>query len=489
MTGTERSAAHQRWTSAPASAIALVTFFGSWAALAWVVMKSLGLRPAGDDYCWAVGAAYGPLDGLRFWWETFAGYAVHNGSLTYVVGMPLLHLPVSLVSAVPFLIAALAVGLVSLLPLLSSRSLTVRQRLFVLAALPTVMVLWWVYWWFPMTQDADGTNAWLAVSMVHNQNINGGYVIEVAVAIALWFSAWLLVKHRGSKWLWLFAVAGAWSALSGPALAVGNLLLLVAALVWWLWFGRDRESKLLTGILIGAALIVVFSLVAHVAPGTQARANRMGTSFDLSLTRIGEWFIHVFPDSALVWIEAFSSPGLLIGFGTVISLGYAIRKLGFAPNMILLRNLTLAAVGFALTLAVASRITNFFVYDAPYHAVPARIAAFLAVLWGGLALGVFIAERWNRQNFVAAPLLLVALVVTLSGAAVAVHMTVAIDARKTEWDQGPAPVIGIVTDYLEWPNARTCWQDLIQIRPDLPKRGQGDPPYVFQLGERRPVLT
>ncbi len=473
----------------PEMSLVALVLGGGVISLLWMSLKSLGLRPAGDDYCWAVGAAYGPIDSHLFWWETFAGYAVHNGSLTYLVGMPLFHLPMSLASAVPFLIAAFVVSLVSLLPLLSARSLTKRQRLLSLFALPTVMVLWWVYWWFPMTQNADGTNAWLAVSMVHNQNINGGYVVEVSIAIALWFSAWLLVKRRGSKWLWLFAVGGTWVAFSGPALAIGNLLLLGTAFLWWLRFSRDLNANRLRGIIVGAASISLFSLLAHLAPGTQARADRMGTSFDISVTRIGEWFLHVFPESVLIWIQAFISPGMVLVLATVIVLGYAIKSLGFTPNVILLRNLTCAAVALGFTLAVASQVTNFFVYSAPYHAVPARIAAFLAVLWGGLALGIVMAGRWNRHHFLAAPLLLLASVATLSSMAIVVHLTVSIDVRKVEWERGSAPVIGIVTDYLEWPGGETCWQNLIQVRPDLPRRGQGDPPYVFQLNERHPVLT
>ena len=466
-----------------------VVVSGGLFTLLWVLFKSTGLRPAGDDYCWAVGAAYGPIDGLVYWWESFAGYAVHNGALTYLVGMPLFHLPLNLASAVPFVLAALAVALTSVSLIVFTHAWTARRRLLATLAVPTVMVLWWVYWWYPMTYGADGTNAWLAVSMVHNQNINGGYVIEVTVAIWLWFAAWLLVSRRGLGWAWLFALAGIWSALSGPALAVGCLMSLAGAGIWWLWFSQRRDRAVLKGIGIGAGFIVLFSLLAHLSPGTQARADRMGTSFDVSVTRIGEWFIHVFPASVELWLEAFVTPGAIVVLATAIVLGYSAGHVGLQLNLGTIRNLTFAAVGFGLMLAVASRITNFFIYVAPYHAVPARIAAFLALFWGGLGLGVVIARRSRFTTFVAGPMGLIALVVVLVSAAVSINLTVSIDEQKSRWEAGPAPVIGIVTDYLEWPGGQTCWQNLIQVRPDLPRRGQDHPPYEFRLQDRVPVLT
>ena len=467
--------------------VVLVTA-GSLVLVLWVAAKSLQLRPGGDDYCWAVGAGYGALSGPSFWWETFSGYAVHNISLTYLVGMPLLHLPLALSSAAPFLLAAIVVAFLVLVPLMwMTRKRTGRWAL-ALAVGPVVMVTWWVYWWYPVTLEQDGPNLWLAVSMVHNQNINGGYVIETSIGTMLWFSAWRFTKIWGLRASWIFIVAGAWAALSGPALAVASIAMLTVGLGWWRWLGVDRNRAVASGLALGVMSTIVFSVLGYLAPGSRARSARMGTSVEMNPTRFGEWVNHVFPGTVDLWWQAFTTPGILITVGMSLVIGFFAHRVGWKLDLVRSGKLILAGATFSLLLAVASGITNFFIYAAPYHAVPSRIVAFSTTWWVGVTVGSLVASRTSATAPIGG-VILVGLATSTASLGVVLNMTISMAERAEMWNRGPAPVTGIVTDYLSWPNGRTCWQDLIQITPKLPSRGQPPPPYEFRLEDRSPILT
>lgn len=469
------------WILAAAVAVEL-------ALIAWVLLKGLQLRPGGDDYCWAVGAGYGIVGGPVFWWETFAGYLVHDIALTYLVGIPLLHLPLALASVIPFAIAAAAVALAVIFPLWSVRGSGRAYRLGMAALVPALVVSWWAYWWFPMTFNQDGPNRWLAIAMTHNQNINGGYVVETTVAIILWFAAWLLCSRRGVRWIWVPILAGAWSAFSGPAIAVASGLMLVAAAVWTALVPGSSRNTRLRIIVAGLASVALCSLIAHLAPGTQARAARMGTELDLSPLRIGELVNHTVPEAVIIWIEGLISPGAAVVVALVAATTLLLSRAGFRVPASLLARLGLAALTFGLMLAISSRLTNFFIYEAPYHSVPSRIATFAALWWLGMWLGTKLAAVTSGD--VGAPAAVLALFAALLVATGSLlTMTISIAERAVRWDQGSAPVTTIVMDILEWPGGRTCWQDLVQIRPDLPTRNQPPPPYRFDFSERVPELT
>jgi len=468
-------------------AIAVIVV-GSLVLVLWVAAKSLQLRPGGDDYCWAVGAGYGALGGPSFWWETFSGYVVHNVALTYLVGMPLLHLPLVLSSAVPFFVAAVVVGFLVLVPLMWMARRRTERRALLLVAVPVVMVTWWVYWWYPVTLEQDGSNLWLAVSMVHNQNINGGYVIETSVGTMLWFAAWRFTKIWGLRASWIFVVAGAWAALSGPALAVASIAMLVLGLGWWGWLAVDRNRAVAWGLVLGLTAAIVFSVLGYLAPGSRARSARMGTSVEMNPTRFGEWINHVFPGTVDLWWQAFTTPGILITVGMSLVGGFFAHRLGWNLDLVRAGKLVLAGATFSLLLAVASGLTNFFIYAAPYHAVPSRILAFLTAWWVGVTVGAILASRTNAAAAVGG-IILVGLATSTASLGVVLNMTISMAERAEVWDRGPAPVAGIVTDYLSWPNGRTCWQDLIQITPKFPNRGQPLPPYEFRPEDRSPVLT
>lgn len=461
---------------------------GSLVLVLWVAAKSLQLRPGGDDYCWAVGAGYGVVGGPSFWWESFSGYAVHNIALTYLVGMPLLHLPLALSSAVPFFIAAIVAALLVLVPLMWMTPKRTGRWALPLAVVPVVMVTWWVYWWYPVTLEQDGSNLWLAVSMVHNQNINGGYVIETSIGTILWFAAWRFTKAWGLRASWVFVVAGAWAALSGPALAVASIAMLIVGLGWWRWLAVERNRAVALGLALGLLSTIVFSVLGYLAPGSRARSARMGTSVEMNPTRFGEWINHVFPGTVDLWWQAFTTPGILITVGVSLVVGFFAHRLGWELDLVRAGKLILAGATFSLLLAVASGLTNFFIYAAPYHAVPSRIVAFSSAWWLGVAVGSLFASRITAAAAVGG-VLLVGLATSTASLGVVLNMTISMAERAEVWNRGPAPVAGIVTDYLSWPNGRTCWQDLIQITPKFPSRGQPTPPYEFRPEDRSPVLT
>ena len=112
----------------------------------FVAYSARQLRPAADDYCFAVDSHAGVVGGALYWLENLSGFFTSIFLGMPFVGWPLLNLPCGIGSMVPFLLVAVLIGvLVAGLMRLSSK----RWSWVLILTVPGVAVAWWTYLWLP----------------------------------------------------------------------------------------------------------------------------------------------------------------------------------------------------------------------------------------------------------------------------------------------------------------------------------------------------
>lgn len=451
----------QQWVIAAFLAASVILFL-------YVAWSSRLLRPGADDYCLAVDADRGIFNGLIYWFQEVSGYITFGFGAMVFVGWPLRNLPLSVASALPFLIAAISVGIAG--ATISWSALKVRTPKSLLKALvwlPAIAAGWWAFLWMPVTQDSDGISRWMAHGLTHWQTLNGSYVLLTAMVTAIAFVLWQLSGARAS-WTWAFLPFGLALGFGGAAL-VGTVVGLASVVLIYMWLagGEGLKKRRLTMILVLSGC-VLGGVLSHLAPGTQSRSAVLGSSAPNSVRALGELINSTLPSGIALWIQSFAHAGSLLLIAVGVALGWMLRRTesglsagrGFGVTAILL--------GFGFVGSLSSRFTELFAYDAYWHFAMTWLLSFLALLVGSLSLGTWLARfrwSWDTPMFLA---ILGAAVLAVIGALMS--MTISMASRAIAWESGPAPLPGMVSD-IENPESFEiiCWRELSALR-ELPAR-------------------
>ena len=460
-----RAVRHWMWIYAVAS-VSLV-ILGTF-----VILKSLQLRPGGDDYCLAVAGQFGLVGGVTFWWETFSGFLTPTILANTLVGVPVLKLPFGVSSALTFITAAVAVGLTAFLLLRAVGLRIVGSRvlrwLVGTAFVSVLLVAWWSYWWLPPALGQTGDNVFLAQSITHNQNPTAGHVLQTVIVVAAAVLTVQFFRSRRHVFGWVAAAfAGFAAGFAGPAMAGAFILtMLVVAVVFWNQPWTVGLHRRVPVMMAGIALIS--ALIALMAPGSRIRAEELETGLSLSPTTVGEILNATFPKSIEAWASGFFTPGaipvVLLGAG----LGSGMWLLGVSINRTGAALAALVLATFSLLLAVVSTAGQVFSYDAFWHYLDNRVAAFFGLVVAGVVVGQWLAQRMGIvSEFSQFLVVVVGLGISLGAI---LTMTISIAERQVAWDQGPAPIEGVVTELLDDPRGPTCWGALTHLR-EVPARG------------------
>lgn len=447
--------------------VAIVGTIG-WVIVSAVAVSATSLRPALDDYCRASRGLGGYPNAVELGYATWSGDLFQMGLVELLVGQPLVHLPLQVASAIPFLLTAVSVAsLTSFLILRAVRASKRRIVLVIFAGFSLILVLWWAYWWVPTIaeQDPYSTTAHLASATTHWQNVNIAYVLVPMVLI----SAWAVVRTR-ERW-------PRWARMSGMLLVgflsgVGGLVFAVAAIAFvillWLassWLAKRliRTRILETSVFVIAALMGI--VVASLSLGAQSRGDMLAETRPLQYVSPQSVFAWVFPEGVFDWFSAIFHPGALL---------VLLASTGFAVLLVLLRvdispsKLLSAASGllaFSFILSVAARAGAAFAYVAYWHQVMPRSIVFVALVLAGTAAGAWLLARSSRLI----NLLLVAAVLVAGAVSVGsiFEMRSAIESRSIAWQSGPAPLPGLPDIEVDWVGA--CWNDWSAV-VELPSR-------------------
>jgi hypothetical protein len=189
------------------------------------------LRPSSDDYCLAwMAAKLGVVGSTIGSWNEINGYLVSVFSASVWVGWPLAHLPLSIASLIPFMVAALGLGFV--VACYCSKFLEFQIRGIVFASV-FFAFCWWIFLWAPETYDGliFTTNSFpvretylLAYGLTHYQTANGQHILQlVTVLIGLWVLVYFAPRRKEVNYF-SFLVLGLFSGMTGPTLAASIIL-------------------------------------------------------------------------------------------------------------------------------------------------------------------------------------------------------------------------------------------------------------------------
>ena len=426
----------------------------------WVVNASRYLRPSADDYCIGVRGNLGIFGGFINDFQTFSGFATPSFITNAILGVPLARLPLSVALIIPFLLSSLAVAGAALA--LAGESIAGLERrtrwIAVLLGLPAVMVLWWAYLWAIYSPSGRPEPTDVALGLTHWQNLNTGYVIPIALVVIL--GVWV-VRGRFRNWYTAIGAAvllGLVAGFAGPAVALAALLVApVLTLGLWvmdagLWWVKGLVAWIITAGSLAVSLL---------APGTQNRSSAARSDAEVTLSSLPGWFAAVVPDGFIAWFSLYWQWRSVLVIGTGVVVVYAIRLVFGASSIRGLASTWLAVTLFALALSASTIVTDTLAYGAYWHQSNTTVLTFLSLLLVGIGLGGWIPLPAPRLALFLLPLLLVAL--ALTSLASVLDMSVSITDRFAAWQEGPAPIPGVIEDReVEWIGG--CWEQLEQIR-------------------------
>jgi len=385
----------------------------------YVMYSSRLFRPGVDDYCLGVEADRGIIGAAMFWWDTSSGYLFNHLGGILLVGLPVLHTPWFIASAIPFVVASLCVAIIGWQIVTYTNSGGRKLSIIELALiLPLLAATWWLFLWSPVTWGQDGINRWMGIGLTHFQTLNGGYVFQITVVIGLSLLTWNLIDRKSAKFAFLAVLPGVLVGFSGIMLALTIALSGFLFLSMGIPTGAIKSNSYRLAIALGSVTALLGGIISHLAAGSRARAEVLGSDFGLSPRRLAEIFRSIFPSSLKDIFEAFVNPGT---FGAIV---------------------LLALVGFLLTKS--------------------------GVILSGKTLRSLVAHRKAPTLTLAIPITLFVIVTT---AGVLLQMTISMSERNLTWESGSAPIPGIVSDTENIEGMEMgCWRELAKLR-ELPSLG------------------
>lgn len=437
-----------------------------FANLVAVLYSAHWLRPGADDYCLAwVTAERGVIGSVISSWESINGYltSVFYGSLW--VGWPLAHLPLSLASALPFILAALGIGF-AVNVLLSS--IVQLRKLAYCIVLVVAAYLWWSFFWVPtlFSLSGTGTTSFISNSMLqmgsglaHWQTLNGQHVLQMCSLIIF---GGLILRHsaqHSNARLLLIIGFGFIAGMMGPTLAVS--LIVFAVLAGWVFikkdytFSRVELMGFIVSILVGLIFTQFFS------PGIHKRQALLGTKFDLTLMGGIDLLDEAFRFALQYWLNGYLSYGGVTIFLVVVGLVYV---LGLKPRIGGQDKAWLygALFGlFSLLQMLINRAAETFAYHGYWHFISAIVCTYVSIVFFGIAAGIKL-ETIDMGKKLKPYVFFVLLLGVLLGISSNIAMMKSMYARQTIWSGGPASVLGVTDIDIKWVD--NCWDHLNTLR-------------------------
>ena len=449
-------AAVMRWALAGVSGVSSLL-------LIYVVWNSRLLRPIADDYCLAAEAGDGLIPGIVSWWSNWSGDLTMVTSNTVLVGLPLIHFPWFVASALPFLLTvATATSLGIYVTLHSLRLVAGRQRglKVALAISPILAIVWWSYWWAPALLAPDSADNYpLALGITVWQNLNAQYVVTSFLLIG----GWLWIESRPNLAMpWrpmAYALLGLGTGFNGPVFAVSALIMVLslAALSALRGISTLRER----GPYWGLAVVVagVSAGISHFSPGSQNRKGQLADP-DLNFDLIYLLVTEAIPSGISSWWFAVFNSGALIVLVVSAFVGVALASQGIRPERDSLFSIGFGLLGFSMIMFILNGLSEYFSYHAWWHLTAPRSVTWISLIAIGVALGNLASNY--PQLYTALPIIfsaaIAALLLTLSANAV---MVSTMQSRWWMWERGPAPMSDIIGD-IEDPEGfqYACWREL-----------------------------
>jgi hypothetical protein len=441
-----------------------------------VVLESSHLRPTSDDYCFGVVSADGAIGGVGRWWNNWTANLFPIFIENILVGLPLLHLPWGIASAIPFIFAALGMG-VAVIYLIPS-DLNDFPKLFLITLLA---FSWWAFLWGNELMGASvDDNVRLAYGLTHWQTLNGAYVIPLLILLGIWGEIWNHSSRISGRTLLGTIFLGFLGGLSVTTLSLA--LLVICAIVpiysWVFKLGISSQRTILWFVLFVSILI---SAVASsiLSPGQHVRIIELNTSFEITWERIEYLRFILVPLAIREWVKSYFCWSSLIIF-LLISCVYWLATASKLSSAALPKKLLncgwfldagLMLAGFSLLQLLIIRVAEDFAYPAYWHYASPLVCVFLSIYFFGVWAGTSLALINKKITIY---FIIPCLSFAISFGAVAnLTLVKSMIERNVRWNNGAAPISQLEFGDIENNGyIAVCWERLDNFRDETTKRGR-----------------
>jgi hypothetical protein len=441
-----------------------------------VVLESNNLRPTSDDYCFGSISADGAIGGVIRWWNTWSANLFSLFIQNLLVGLPLLHLPWEVASAIPFIFAALGMGIAIIY--LTPRDLNHLPKLFLITLLA---FSWWAFLWGNELMGASvyDDNVRLAYGLTHWQTLNGAYVIPPLILLSIWSEIWNHSSRISGWTLFLTIFLGFMGGTSVTTLSLA--LIVICAIVpiysWIFKLGISSQRTILWLVLF-VSITIGTAVSSKLSPGQHIRISDLGSNFELTWDRIEYLRFIVVPIAISQFIKSYFSWSSLIIFILIscvlwlvttlrISSG-TLQKKSFNCDWFLDAGLMMAGFSFLQLLIV--RVAEDFAYPAYWHYASPLVCVFLSIYFFGVWAGTAMAVTNKKITiYFILPSLSLAMIL---GAVANLNMVHSMIERNVRWNNGAAPVSQLGLGDIENNDyVGICWERLDNFRDETTKRG------------------
>lgn len=434
-----------------------------------VIWSSHWLRPAADDYCfaWITGQS-GVLGSVIGSWNAINGYLTSIFYASLWVGWPLAYLPLSLASALPFILAALGIGLAIYYFIRLSVTINLMQATCILFL---SAFLWWGFLWlgesFKFFIDKPSTFLDLqavdmSLGLTHWQTLNGQHILQLVTVLIGVSIAIRNFSSKSSVYIFGIFLLGIFSGMTGPTLAAS---IIVFAICYLLYIWKDplysiSRVRLSLSIFIFSTLLGLL-FTQFLSPGIKNRQAMLGTKFEVSIAGIANILNEAFQFGFAFWLKTYFSLGAIFVFIFITAFIFLYRESSR------LSNIKLAYIGllfsiFALLQMIVNRASEFFAYQGYWHFVSAVTCIFISIVFFGISLGCTIAETTQLRKAKSVAFLILLLAIG-AGTTSNFAMIKSFYKRQAMWSGGAAPVSGVTDIDVPW--VRGCWVELNELRP------------------------
>lgn len=465
------------------ASIALSIVFLFWAATL--------ARPIADDYCAAqIVSDQGLLGHISYGWQRTGGAAFQYLFYAFFPGAIMNALPWSLAGVVMVLTPALCLGLIVWIVGRRLKLLSQATHYSSLWVVGIVSVGWFAIW------TVNGLISTIVRAPVGSSSIDNAraswfglttfFLVDAnQLMTILLLACWGIILLSPGKPLWRLPfslIVGIATGLAGPqftAMFIASALTVSIVL----YLRRDKSvstSWRLRDVAITVGASAASFLFSTQAPGFIYRKTASSSGFSV----LGA--LESVASNLYLWLIRLISPGMLVALAIGICVGL------IANSSLRIRSVQFPALMLAVSFvsAFATGLCHIFIYSAYWHAIPWTIPMYLAVIFFGLVLGKkwkllagrpFIQHResgnketllfgLNFQTLNQLPIrisgwqTLLILVTTALLITTSVAQAVHARGRLAEWNAGPAPQAGGVTDIEGNTHFTSCWSNWYKSR-------------------------
>ncbi len=424
-----------------------------------IISSALKLRPAGDDYCFAVKSDLNLIASLHLWYQTWIGELTGIFFQTLFVGIPSIYLPMNLVSIIPFLVGLIMIGITQKVLIFSGSRFQLTG--FSVSAALLFAIIWFIYLWFPtFPREVVASDSLIIFGTSQTitmwQIVGIGYLANAVLAVLI-INFLLRSAPKANNNLLrygTFVVFGVITGLSLYAVAATTIVASITIYIYRIFSSKQFSREYKFGIPMYLGTSFVFLVISYNSPGASARKLLLPQAkFENILPNLREGVVNGIINFSHISLHASSLVILVTAFLACIIL--KIRYQNFIFSIILIAS--------ALLMSLFVSISETLTYVAYYHYSAVRSFWYFGLFLFSVSL--FNRLKFNRYTHETSKrnlILFLTILVVCTLALVSVKTFKSeVENRYTYWQQGKT--YKFVPD-IDQSMFQGCWAEMEKMR-------------------------